>query len=108
MPLNGQETLTDEEKELIRQWVVFGAPEEGEVVDPQLLYDYYNVSGQVAFDSPPLAPAVGEGYQIRFGPFFLSPAGQDGSGLEYYLKYDMDLPSNLEVNRGDLPGGMYL
>jgi len=102
MPLNGQETLTDEEKELIRQWIVFGAPEEGEVVDPQLLYDYYNVSGQAAFNAPPAGPPAGEGYQVRVGPFFLSPAGQDGSEVEYFLKYDMELPSNVEVNRVDL------
>ncbi len=107
MPLNGQETLTDEEKELIRQWIVFGAPEEGEVVDPQLLSDYYNTGGQAAFDAPPPAPPVGEGYQIRVGPFFLSPAGQEGSEVEYFLKYDMELPSNLEVNRVDLEISSY-
>lgn len=102
MPPAGQETLTDEEKELIRQWIVFGAPVEGEVVDPQLLYDYYNVNGIAAFDTPPPAPAPGEGYQVKFGPYFLTPAGQVGSEKEYFLKYDMELPSDLEVKRVDL------
>ncbi|MFK7810473.1 MAG: T9SS type A sorting domain-containing protein [Saprospiraceae bacterium] len=102
MPFNGQETLTDEEKELIRQWIVFGAPAEGEVVDPQLLYDYYNVSGEAAFDTPPPGPAPGEGYQLRFGPYFMNRAGEEGAELEYYMKYDMELPENIEVNRVDL------
>ena len=37
-------SLTDVEKELIRQWILFGAPKEGEVIKETLLKEYYEGS----------------------------------------------------------------
>ncbi len=103
MPPNGQEDLTDVEKELIRQWILFGAPPQGEVVEEELLEDYYNKNGIQSFpDGAPDAPDVAEGFQIKMGPFYLKPSGEPGDELEYFQKYEVDLPEDLEVNRIDI------
>ena len=103
MPPLTEPQLTQEERELIRQWVLFGAPPSGEVVDEQLISDYYSTNGLASFpDGPPPAPAAGEGFQIKMGPFYLKPAGQFGDELEYFQKYELDLPDNIDVNRLDI------
>ncbi len=105
MPPANQEQLTDMEKEMVRQWILFGAPNSGTVVDPQIIEDYYTVNGLESFpDGPPEAPAEGEGFQIKMGPFFLKPSGQIGSELEYFQKYELDmiLEEDTEVHRIDI------
>jgi len=61
MPLNG--SLTDVEKELVRQWILFGAPKEDIVVKETLLMDYYNNGmGRASFpEGAPPAPNPSEG-----------------------------------------------
>ena len=96
MPADNQPALTDVEKELIRQWVLYGAPATGEVVSEALLTNYYNNGGLRAFPAgAPEAPAPDEGFQLKMGPFYLPPGGE----LEYFLKHELDLPENLEVTR---------
>ncbi len=107
MPPATEPQLTNEEKELVRQWLLYGAPEEGEVVDPQTIYNYYNVNGLDAFETPPLAPDPSEGFQIKVGPFFLNPAGEPLSEVEYYTKYEMELPADVDVNRLDIKISSY-
>ena len=80
MPV-GQPALEKEEVELIRQWIVYGAKQNGTVVDPQLLDDYYNDNGMARIEKP-AAPGVGEGFQMHLGPFFLEP----GAEVEFYKK----------------------
>ena len=80
MPDNGG-SLEKEEVELIRQWIQYGAPETGTVVDPQVLDDYYNDNGMARI-AKPAAPAPGEGFQMHLGPFFLEP----GEEIEFYKK----------------------
>lgn len=110
MPPATQAQLTDVEKEMVRQWILYGAPSNGTVVDPQVVEDYYMVNGLESFpDGPPEAPATGEGFQIKMGPFFLKPAGspQGGDEVEYFQKYELDLtlPEDTEVNRLDVKIG---
>ncbi len=96
MPPSGNSQLSNEEKELIRQWILYGAPSSGEVIDEQLLVDYYNGAGEASFpDEPPAPPAAGEGFQIKMGPFFIEPGGE----VEYFQKYELDLPEDVEVDR---------
>lgn len=85
MPDN-QPVLEKEEVELIRQWILYGAKETGNFVDPQLLYDYYHVNGKPPMEKP-AAPAQGEGFQLRMGPFFLGPQQE----VEYFKKQDISL-----------------
>lgn len=80
MPQN-QSVLDKEEVELIRQWILYGAPQSGQVVSPQTLYDYYHVNGMARI-AKPVAPAPGEGFQMHMGPFFLEP----GEEVEFYKK----------------------
>jgi len=104
MPPYGQPQLTNLEKELIRQWILYAAPLNGTVADEELLESYYNGNAQMAFpDGPPPAPAEGEGFQIKMGPFYVAP----GTEIEYYQKYELDLPADVEVNRVDVQIGTY-
>jgi type IX secretion system substrate protein len=108
MPPYGQDQLTDIEKEMVRQWILYGAPNSGTVVDPQVISDYYTVNGLESFpDGAPEPPAEGEGFQVKMGPYFLKPAGQPGDELEYFLKYDLNqtLSEDTEVNRVDIKIG---
>lgn len=107
-----QDELTDVEKELIRQWILLGAPLQNSdselptaYVDqvPQLVENYYNVSGLQSFpNGAPAAPAANEGFQVKMGPFYLNPAGQDFSEMELFQKYQLDLPANVDVTRIDM------
>lgn len=94
--------ISDVEKELIRQWVFYAAPATGTVVSEDLLHNYYNVNGVPSFAEAPPAPAADEGFQIKMGPFYLQPSGQAGDELEYFQKYELDLPEDVEVTRIDM------
>lgn len=80
MPV-GQPSLEKEEIELIRQWIIYGAKETGTQINPQKLFDYYNVNGMARIERP-AAPDPSEGFQMHMGPFFLNP----GEEVEFYKK----------------------
>ncbi|MFN0176508.1 MAG: T9SS type A sorting domain-containing protein [Saprospiraceae bacterium] len=95
MPAYPGTALTDAEKEIIRQWILYGAKTTGSQFDKTLVETFYNVGGEKSFpDGPPPGPAPGEGFQLKMGPFFLAP----DSEVEYYQKWEMNLPNNVEVN----------
>jgi hypothetical protein len=98
MPIGN--SMTDVEKELVRQWILFGAPKESVVVKEALLKDYYeNGKGRASFpDGGPAKPDPSEGFQIKMGPFFIDPAGED----EYFTKYNLGNLQEIEVNRLDI------
>lgn len=105
-------TLTDVEKELFRQWILFGAPATGTVVEEALLTDYYvNNMGVESFpNGAPVAPTASEGFQIKMGPFFLAPQNNAqgwADELEFFQKWELDLPNNFEVTRLDTKMGTY-
>lgn len=91
MPPYGALQLTNVEKELVRQWILFGAPQTGEVVSETLLEEFYASGG--TFISPPPAPAAGQGFQLHHGPIFLQPQEE----IEAFRKYDLQLPDSLDV-----------
>lgn len=80
MPQGGN-PLEKEEVELIRQWILHGSPETGQVVSPATLYNYYHGHGMARVPKPE-PPAPGEGFQLHMGPFFLEP----GEETEFYKK----------------------
>lgn len=96
MPL-GAASLKDEEVELIRQWILFGCPDTGTVVDTQVLYQYYNGMGAQRVTRP-TAPDPSLGFQIRFGPFFVGASSE----LEYNIKYSLQNTGVLYVDKLDL------
>lgn len=94
--------LSDLDKELIRQWILFDSPVSGEAVSHEMLETFYSGNGIWATDpsAPPAKPAAGTGFQIHLGPIFL-PAweGADQPDIEYHYKYATLLPENIELNR---------
>ncbi len=92
--------LTNVEKEMIRQWILYGAKNTNtQVVDESLLEDFYSGNAMLSYpDGPPPAPAPGEGFQIKMGPFYLEPSGE----VEYFQKYELNLPDDVDVNRVDI------
>ena len=101
MPKQGT-VLTNIEKEIIRQWILFGANKTYTVPEGRIRA-YYDTVGRAmtAFETPPAAPSASEGFQIKMGPFFLAPQGQKESELEYYQKWELSLANDVEVNRID-------
>ncbi len=88
-------TLADQDKELIRQWIQFGAPEFGEVIDYDVLEEYY-VDGGLARLEQPEVPE--DGFQLYLGSIFLEP----GEEREYIYKYDLNNEEALEINKLDV------
>jgi hypothetical protein len=96
--------MPDLEREIIRQWILYGAPATGEVVSHDMLAEFYAGNGVWSIDpqSPPPAPAS-NGFQIHVGPIFL-PAWTSGDqpNLEYMTKYETLLPTGIEINRTEV------
>lgn len=104
MPPAGDPPLSDTERELVRQWILYGAPLQTEVVDSLLLSNFYLGNAQRSFpDGPPPAPAADEGFQIHMGPFFLEPGGE----TEFFQKLELQLPEDMEVARLDIKIGTF-
>ncbi|MEM1218541.1 MAG: T9SS type A sorting domain-containing protein [Bacteroidota bacterium] len=104
---NGMPAISEVEREMIRQWILFGAPIEGEVVPETRIEEFYNGMGAVSFTEPPAPPPVGEGFQIKMGPFYLDPAGATDAEVEFFQKYALDLPDDVEVDRIDIKFSNY-
>ncbi len=95
--------LDNKDIELIRQWILYGAHEEGEQVEEALITDFYDNDGIQSMPSPPAAPSPEDGFQIHFGPYFLWP----GTEHEYWLEYFTGLPIDEEIYRLDTYMGEY-
>ena len=96
----GQPALSKEERELIRQWIVFGARSNGNPVDTARIRNYYQNAGIASIATPPPAPPAGQGFQFKLGPFFLAP-GAGNDEVEYYLRYPLLNDTAIEVKGVD-------
>jgi hypothetical protein len=94
MPQSPNPALSQYETELIRQWILHGAPQTGSVVDTAAIYDYYTRGG-VHSIAAPLAPPAGSGFQVHLGKVFLPK----NSETEIFIKYDAHLLDTVEINR---------
>jgi hypothetical protein len=102
MPRNNPSAITNTEKEIIRQWILFGATPTVVVPEERIRAFYDTVGrGLAAFETPPPPPAPNEGFQLKVGPFFLASQGRSGSEVEYFQKWELDLANDVEVNRID-------
>ncbi len=97
MPNTPNPPLSDYEKELVRQWIMHGAPQTGTVVDTAIINTYYTVGGINSVPTP-LNPPASNGFQIHLGKVFLAP----NSETEIFIKYDPKLPDTTEVYQIDL------
>ena len=91
MPSAG--SLSDYEKEVIRQWIVWGANDGPDGVDLGLVDDYYTNGGIESIPAQIAPPAAGEGFQIHLGPFFIAPDAE----VEYLSKYETLLDQETEI-----------
>ncbi len=96
-------TLDDEEIELVRQWILAGCDESGNVVSQNMISDYYNNGGIASVTSPPAPPDPAEGFQIHLGPFFIQP----NTEKEIFSLMDTHLPDLTEINRIEVLYGGY-
>jgi len=87
--------LENKQIELIRQWIYKGAPLTGNVVDTSLINEYYTVGGINSIPTPPPVPTEAGSFQLHLGKIFLAPQSE----AEYFIKYDLELPENIQVNR---------
>ena len=92
---DGGAPLEDHEIELVRQWIIFGAPETGNVVDTALINTYYREGGidDTYPDHEPPAPS--EGFQMYMGRIFVPPLTE----YEYYMKFDPEIATGIEVTK---------
>jgi len=92
---NGQTPLVNSEIELIRQWILKGAPQTGNVVDTAAVNRYYRGKGINSIPVPPPAPTAPGSFQIHVGKIFVPKLSE----VEYFLKYDLKLPDTVRVDR---------
>ncbi len=90
---SGLPALTKTQIELVRQWILFGAPLLGDVVDTAVINQYYSGKGKDDTYASHPAPAAGTGFQIYVGKILI-PANSEPY---YYIKHDLRLPSSIEI-----------
>lgn len=86
--------LAPHDIELVRQWIMYGAPLQDSIANTALIHDFYNGNGLPRITPLPPPPA-NEGFQIYFGTLFLQPQQE----LEIHKKIPTYLPDSVEVNR---------
>lgn len=93
MPLGG-DPLTNGELELIRQWIVAGAPKEGKVVDLKVLEDTRR------YERPAFRPLEKpeQGYQLKLGPFEVAP----NFNREFFVYQQVGNPTDVYVKRMEI------
>ena len=83
---------------MVRQWIMYGAPETGNVVDTAMINTYYRNGGIDDVYSPHPAPAAGEGFQLYYGRFFLNAHTSD---TEVFYKIDPHITQAVESKKID-------
>lgn len=88
---DGQQALSLADRELIRQWIIWGALDTGNVFNEHLISDFYNNNGFPEIEAPLTPEEEGrEGYQVRFGPIILGPGEEFELFQPYYVRSDVD------------------
>ncbi|MFT7589531.1 MAG: hypothetical protein ACI959_001750 [Limisphaerales bacterium] len=89
--------LNSKELETIRQWILWGAPSAGVVIDPALIDKTYDGMALEGVTAPP-PPPEGEGIQIRIGSILLD----GGEEEEFFYKMPVSFPDSVEVTRTEV------
>ena len=87
--------LSQTQREMVRQWIQFGAKDTGTFVVQSTIDSFYVAQGGQPRVAAPPAPAPGEGYQLYFGPIFMLP----GVEFEYNNKSFVKNSSMIDVYR---------
>ncbi len=97
MPPSGP-GLSNKDVELIRQWILNGAPQTGTVVNMNVINRYYSGYGIDVTPATHPLPTESGSFQVHLGKIFADTSSE----MEYFLKYDLKLPDTVEVNRIEL------
>jgi hypothetical protein len=89
--------LSKQEVELIRQWILKGAPQAGKVVDTAIVNTFYRGKG-IGISTPLAPPPPALGSQIHLGRIFLDKKSE----TEVFIKHDMRLPKDTEIYKLDI------
>ncbi|MFN8278505.1 MAG: T9SS type A sorting domain-containing protein [Chitinophagales bacterium] len=87
--------ISKKEAEYIRQWIMTGAPQTGNVVDTASINAYYDDPTAIPFATKPIAPT--NGMRIHVGPLFV-PIGTE---KEWLLKSEVVFPYDAEIKEID-------
>jgi len=90
--------LSVNKREVLRQWILAGAPKTGMVADTAIINKYYSGKGINSFPVAPAAPTATGSFQIHLGKIFLAP----NSEAEYFIKHRLTLPDTVKVDRINL------
>jgi hypothetical protein len=92
---DGQHAISQVEREMIRQWIIFGAQDSlYPYADENVITQYYNGFAEQR-ETPLPVPNPGIGYQIYYGPVFLMP----GEEVEFDMKAFLYNNADLEVHK---------
>ncbi len=90
-------SMTQTQREMVRQWINFGAHDTGTYTSMSLIDSFYNSptdTGEHAIT--PLAPPDSSlGYQFHFGPIFMA----SGAEFEYNNKYFLQNQATIDIHR---------
>ncbi len=79
-------TMSEVDREMIRQWILFGARDTGTFVDSMLLVHFYVDQGGQPRQTPLPMPAPGTGQQLYWGPVFVPSGVEIQYGNNTYIK----------------------
>jgi hypothetical protein len=96
-------TISNQNIELVRQWINMGAPQTGNVIDTNMINKFYSGRGYSSAPASHPLPTDPGSYQMHIGKVFLDSSSE----VEYFQKFDLGLPDTLEVNRIELFMGSY-
>src|ERR1043165_1426966 len=82
----GSAAMSQTDREMIRQWIIFGAKDTGTYVNPQVITDFYVGQGGQPRLQPLAPPAPNEGIQVYWGPMFMMPGTEFEFDNNFYLK----------------------
>lgn len=84
--------ISAKDRELVRQWILYGAPMTEAIDNESAIEEFYNGGGLPRIES--LAPpAPGQGFQIYLGTLFIEP----GQEYEIIKKQEIPLGDSLEI-----------
>ncbi|HLP19283.1 MAG TPA: hypothetical protein VK174_03245, partial [Chitinophagales bacterium] len=90
---DGLPALAAKDIELVRQWILFGAPLTGTVIDTAVINTYYSGKGIDDTYDAHTPPAPGEGFQIYVGKIFIPKQTE----IYYYIKHDLRNDTAIEI-----------
>ena len=79
-------TMSQVDREMVRQWILFGAQDTGHFVDSMTLVNFYIGQGGFPRQTPLAPPAPGTGQQLYWGPVFVNSGVEIQYGNNTYIK----------------------